>query len=178
MSSYACPMKPGVKVSLISAGWIRLAGGWPKYCSDLSMSLPSRFARIACGATLKRTGSLPSKNPVRRFEDILDNIGLIKEYTRGFSYDGFVKDRKTQDAVERCLTRISEAAGKLEDSAYVLIPDQPWSEIRAVGNVLRHEYDSVDLLIVWDIVSRDLDSLKGSIEAALQRLRRQNPQDF
>ena len=121
---------------------------------------------------------MPSKNPIRRFEDILDNIDLIKEYTRGFSYDGFAKDRKTQDAVERCLTRISEAAGKLEDSAYVLIPDQPWSEIRAVGNVLRHEYDSVDLLIVWNIVSRDLDSLKGSIEAALQKLRRQNPQDF
>jgi uncharacterized protein with HEPN domain len=121
---------------------------------------------------------LPSKNPIRRFEDILDNIDLIKEYTLGFSYDSFAKDRKTQDAVERCLTRISEAAGKMEGSADVLIPDQPWSEIRAVGNVLRHEYDSVDLLIVWNIVSRDLDSLKGSIEAALQKLRRQNPKDF
>ena len=121
---------------------------------------------------------MPSKNPIRRFEDILDNIDLIKEYTRDFSYDAFVKDRKTQDAVERCLTRISEAAGKLEGSADAVIPDQPWSEIRAVGNVLRHEYDSVDLMIIWNIVSRDLDSLKSSIEAALQRLRRQNPQDF
>ena len=76
---------------------------------------------------------MPSKNPTRRFEDILDNIDLIKEYTRDFSYDAFVKDRKTQDAVERCLTRISEAAGKLEGSADTVIPDQPWSEIRAVG---------------------------------------------
>jgi uncharacterized protein with HEPN domain len=118
---------------------------------------------------------LPSKNPIRRFEDILDNVDLIKEYTRGYSYDSFAKDRKTQDAVERCLTRISEAAGKLEDSADALVPGQPWSEIRAVGNVLRHEYDSVDLLIIWNIVSRDLDSLKGSIEAVLEKLRRQNP---
>jgi uncharacterized protein with HEPN domain len=118
---------------------------------------------------------LPSKNPIRRFEDILDNIDLIKSHTRGYSHDSFVKDRKTQDAVERCLMRISEAAGKLEGSADSLIPDQPWSEIRAVGNVLRHEYDSVDPLIIWNIVSRDLDSLRASIEAALEKLRRQNP---
>lgn len=71
---------------------------------------------------------MPSKNPVQRFEDILDNIGLIKEYTRGVSYDGYVADRKTRDAVERCLARISEAASKLESSVEALIPDQPWSE--------------------------------------------------
>ena len=118
---------------------------------------------------------MPSKNPIRRFEDILDNIDLIRDYTRGYAHDSFVKDRKTQDAVERCLMRISEAASKIESSADVLIPDQPWSEIRAVGNVLRHEYDSVDPMIIWNIVSRDLDSLKTSIEAALQKLRDQNP---
>jgi uncharacterized protein with HEPN domain len=118
---------------------------------------------------------LPSKNPTRRFEDILDNIDLIKDYTRGYSHESFAKDRKTQDAVERCLMRISEAAGKLEGSADTLIPDQPWSEIRAVGNVLRHEYDSVDPAIIWNIVSRDLESLKVSIEAALESLRRQGP---
>jgi uncharacterized protein with HEPN domain len=118
---------------------------------------------------------LPSENPTRRFEDILDNINLIKDYTHSYSYDSFVKDRKTQDAVERCLMRISEAACKLEGSVDVLIPDQPWSEIRAVGNVLRHEYDSVDPLIIWNIVDRDLNSLKASIEAALQNLRRENP---
>jgi uncharacterized protein with HEPN domain len=118
---------------------------------------------------------LPSKNPIRRFEDILDNIELIKDYTRGYSDDTFIKDRKTQDAVERCLMRISEAAAKLESSADALIPDQPWSEIRAVGNVLRHEYDSVDPGIIWNIVSHDLDSLRTSIEVALRKLRHQNP---
>ena len=118
---------------------------------------------------------MPSKNPVRRLEDILDNIGLIEEYTRGASYDSFVPDRKTQDAVERCLARISEAASKLESSAEALIPDQPWSQIRTIGNIIRHEYDTIDALIIWNIISKDLDSLKGSIEAALEKLRRQSP---
>jgi len=115
---------------------------------------------------------LPSKSPVRRFEDIIDNIDLIKQYTRDLSHESFMQDRKTQDAVERCRMRISEAASKLESSAEALIPDQPWSEIRAVGNILGHEYDSVDPLIIWNIVSRDLESLRSSIETVLARLRR------
>ena len=118
---------------------------------------------------------MPSKNPIRRFEDILDNIGLIKEYTSGASYESFIEDRKTQDAVERCLARISEAASKLESSTEALIPNQPWSEIRAIGNIIRHEYDNIDPVIIWNIVSRDLDSLRSSVEAALEKLRRQPP---
>jgi uncharacterized protein with HEPN domain len=124
---------------------------------------------------LKGIESLPSKKPFQRLEDILDNIGLIKDYTRGASHDSFVQDRKTQDAVERCLARISEAASKLESAAEALIPDQPWSEIRGIGNIIRHEYDTVDPDIVWNIINRDLDSLKNSIEAALEKLRRQSP---
>jgi uncharacterized protein with HEPN domain len=53
----------------------------------------------------------------------------------------FEKDKKTYDAVERCLERISEAAAKLGDLAPALMPDQPWQEIRALGNRLRHEYE-------------------------------------
>jgi len=118
---------------------------------------------------------LPSKNPILRLEDILENIGLIEEYTRDYSYQTFVQDRKSQDAVERCLLRLSEAASKLEGSVESVIPDQPWSEIRAVGNILRHEYDRVNPVVIWRIVSEDLNPLKRAVESALVRLRREPP---
>ena len=50
----------------------------------------------------------------------------------------FEEDRKTYDAVERCLERISEGAAKLGDTATALMPEQPWRKIRALGNRLRH----------------------------------------
>jgi uncharacterized protein with HEPN domain len=121
---------------------------------------------------------LPSRDPVLRLEDILANIELIQEYTRGLSYDEFARDRKSQDAVERCVTRISEAASKLEGSVESIIPDQPWSQIRAVGNVLRHEYDRVNPVFIWRIVSEDLPPLKVAIKSALDRLRRKAPDDL
>jgi uncharacterized protein with HEPN domain len=118
---------------------------------------------------------LPSKNPILRLEDLLENIGLIRDYTQGLSHQHFIHDRKTQDAVERCLQRISEAAIKLEGSIEALIPDQPWSAIRAVGNVLRHEYDNVDPNIIWRIIKDDLEPLKLAIESALGNLKRELP---
>jgi len=114
---------------------------------------------------------LPSKNTILRLEDILENIGFIEEYSRGLSDQSFARDRKSQDAVERCLLRIAEAARKLEGSVEVMMPDQPWAEIRAVGNVLRHEYDRVDPAVIWRIVSGDLHPLKRAVESTLTRLR-------
>jgi uncharacterized protein with HEPN domain len=115
---------------------------------------------------------LPSENPILRLEDILANIELIEEYTRNYSYEMFVQDRKCQDAVERCISRISEAASKLEGAIENVIPDQPWSQIRAVGNILRHEYDRVNPIFIWRIVYEDLQPLKSAIQSALKRLRR------
>jgi uncharacterized protein with HEPN domain len=115
---------------------------------------------------------LPSKRLVPRLEDILENISLIEEYTRHYSSLDFHQDQKCRDAVERCLLRISEAAKRLEGSIEALIPDQPWFAIRAVGNVLRHEYDRVDPDVIWRIVSEELKPLKQAIVSSLDKLRR------
>jgi uncharacterized protein with HEPN domain len=82
----------------------------------------------------------------------------------------FASDQKTYDAVERCLERISEAAAKLGDLAPVLAPAQPWPEIRALGNRLRHEYDSIREDRLWDIIQVDLPPLCAACEDALRRL--------
>ena len=54
---------------------------------------------------------------------------------------GFDADRRTRDAVERCLERLSEAAAKLGAQAEELAPGPPWQAVRSFGNVLRHAYD-------------------------------------
>lgn len=82
----------------------------------------------------------------------------------------FEEDRRTYDAVERCLERISEAAAKLGDRAAEMMPDQPWPKIRSLGNRLRHEYDGIREDRLWDIVQTDLASLCAACETALLNL--------
>ncbi len=102
---------------------------------------------------------MPSDKPARRLEDIVENAQAIQRYVAGMDVTAFEKDQKTYDAVERCLERISEAAAKLGDLALSLVPGQPWQEIRALGNRLRHEYDAIREDRLWDIVQIDLPPL-------------------
>lgn len=116
---------------------------------------------------------MPSRDPVQRFEDILQNIELIEEFTAGLTESTFTQDRKTVYATERCLERISEAAAKLGDAAETRCPEIPWPRIRALGNLLRHEYDTVDVARVWILIEDNLPSLKITVEAALERMSRE-----
>jgi uncharacterized protein with HEPN domain len=114
---------------------------------------------------------LPSDKPARRLQDIIENAQAIQGYVAGMDVTAFQKDQKTCDAVERCLERISEAAAKLGDLASLLAPGQPWQEIRALGNRLRHEYDAIREDRLWDIVQIDLPPLCAACEDAVRRLR-------
>ena len=113
---------------------------------------------------------MPSKDPIQRFEDILENIVRIEEFTAGMDLQMFTEDLKTSDAVERCLERISEAARKLGSVAEELCPAILWPPIRALGNLLRHEYDRIDMVRVGLTVEDDLAPLKAAVEAALKKL--------
>ena len=114
---------------------------------------------------------MPSKDPIQRFEDILENILLIEDFTRGMNRNAFVEDLKTRNATERCMERISEAARKPGELAEELCPTVPWANIRALGNFLRREYDRVDVGRVWLVIEDDLGPLKACTQRALDRLR-------
>jgi uncharacterized protein with HEPN domain len=114
---------------------------------------------------------VPSKDPIQRFEDILENIILIEEFTSGMGQNAFLEDLKTRNATERCMERISEAARKLGELAEELCPTVPWPNVRALGNFLRHDYDRVDAARVWLMIEDDLGPLKAATQRALERLR-------
>ncbi len=72
--------------------------------------------------------------------------------------------------VQYALFLISEAAQRLGPDAERLAPDQPWADIRSIGNVLRHQYDDVDPEVIWTTVQRDLAALKAAAKQALMAL--------
>lgn len=120
---------------------------------------------------------MPSKDPIQRFIDILENIALIEEFTRGMDLAAYLHDLKTRNATERCLERISEAAKKLGELAEELCPTVPWPDVRALGNFLRHEYDRVDPGRVWVMIEDDMGPLKSASQRALERLRQAEAQE-
>ena len=71
------------------------------------------------------------------------------------------------DAIERNLQKISEAAAHLGEQAETLCPGIPWQNVHGMGNWLRHQYDAIDLEIIWLTVTDKLPELKAAVMLAL-----------
>ena len=112
---------------------------------------------------------MPFREPALPLRDIVDSIDAIESFTEGMDFEAFRVDAKTIAAVERKLQVISEAAARLGDDAERLCPGPPWREIRGIGNWLRHQYDRLELDVMWKTVKDDLPALKCSVEEALKR---------
>ena len=111
---------------------------------------------------------MSSSAPERRLRDILDNISRVRSYIRGITQQQFASDGKTQDAVERCLERICEAARKLGDILDDKYPKVEFPKLRQLGSVLRHAYDDIDTDMLWRFVTERLDSLESACRRELR----------
>ena len=107
----------------------------------------------------------------RHLEQILANISLLRDYTRGMSKQAFLDDQKTRDAVERCLQRITEAARRIGDRLDQAYPELELHKLRQFGSVLRHDYDDIDPDLVWVAVTRRLPDLEAACRPELERHR-------
>ena len=100
-------------------------------------------------------------------EDILEAAKAIRRFTDGVSLDNFKSNEEKYEAVNRKFEIIGEAARRLSPEARNLFPEIPWKLVTAMRNILIHDYDDVDLNVVWDTAQRDLPSLISHLEKHL-----------
>ena len=98
----------------------------------------------------------------KRLRDILTAIETIESYSIS-SYEEFLADGKTQDAILYNLIIIGEAANQISDDFQDQYHLVPWSSMIGTRNIIVHGYDQVKLQIVWEILQRDLAVLKKEI---------------
>lgn len=103
----------------------------------------------------------------QQLDDILEAIGLIREYIGDMDYKAFEGDRKTQDAVIRNIEVIGEAARIVPDAVKSKAAGIEWDKITALRNILIHEYFGVNLKIIWDVVKNKLDALEATCRRLL-----------
>jgi uncharacterized protein with HEPN domain len=96
--------------------------------------------------------------------DILNSAWTILEYMKGKEKDEFSKDSLLQDAVIRRLEIIGEASSRISAETQAQYPHLPWLAMKGTRNRVIHEYDSVEIEIIWDIIEIDLPSLITELE--------------
>jgi len=90
---------------------------------------------------------------------MLQSAELIEIYTAQCTKDEFLNNIQLQDSVIRRLLIIAEAARRISEDTRQTLPDVPWREINGMRNRLVHEYNDVDLGIVWDVIQFEIPLL-------------------
>ncbi|MFN8526252.1 MAG: DUF86 domain-containing protein [Chloroflexota bacterium] len=102
-------------------------------------------------------------------QDLLESARLAIIYLDGVPRDAFLEDIRLQDAVIRRLEIVGEAARRLSEETRATTPEVPWADFIGMRNVLAHQYDDVDMGIVWSTVKQDLPDLLLAIKRAAGR---------
>ena len=99
--------------------------------------------------------------------DMEEAIRRISSYTAGLTYEAFLLDTKTQDAIVRNLEIIGEAARNVSDRLRAEHPAIPWKSMAGVRDRLIHDYFGVNFDIVWEIISNDLPTVVDPLKRLL-----------
>lgn len=106
---------------------------------------------------------MPRKNYMSKDEiylfDIYHACDLLQQFSKGIDYEVFQADVMRQDAIIRRIEIIGEAANNLSEKFKEQNAKIPWALIRGMRNRLIHDYNEIDLELVWTTVQEDIPQL-------------------
>ena len=90
---------------------------------------------------------------------ILNECGKITNLVLRISFEELEVDVIYQDALTRELEIIGEAAGNLSTDFVKRFPEIPVRDMRAMRNVLAHQYFRVDMEYLWETAVNEIPPL-------------------
>jgi uncharacterized protein with HEPN domain len=95
--------------------------------------------------------------------DMFIAVQNILDYTDAMSFEEFLRDNKTVDAVLRNIEILGEAVKHISNEFREKYPQIEWSAIAKTRDKIIHSYFGVDLDTVWKIIVKDIPRLKQSL---------------
>ena len=96
------------------------------------------------------------KDPTFYLEHIISAMEAILNFTEGIEEDAFYDNDLIQSAVIRKFEIIGEAAKRLPDDWRTIYPKIPWKQMAGFRDVLIHDYDDLNLEIIWQTIHTQL----------------------
>lgn len=113
---------------------------------------------------------MSKREPKLLLLDILASIEKIQLYTSELTFDTFLEDSKTRDAVIRNFEIIGEEANRLPEEFKDSNEGINWFRIRGFRNRIVHDYMGIDFQIVWTIIDKDLKKPAEDIQAIVDEI--------
>lgn len=97
-------------------------------------------------------------------KDIAEHSELIQNYTKDMTFEQFLDDSKTYNAVLRCIEVIGEAAKNIPDELKTKYSNIPWKNIAGMRDIVIHDYSTIDYEEVWQVAKKDVPELVGNMK--------------
>ncbi len=110
---------------------------------------------------------MASRSLLPRLTDIVEAIARIRHTLANVSLETFEDDWESRWLVERGVEIVSEASRHLPPELKERHPGIPWKKVAGIGNVLRHNYESVSAPVMWALAQNDLGELEQVCRAEL-----------
>lgn len=91
-------------------------------------------------------------------------VDRVLGYSAGMDYESFVADTRTVDACVFNISQMGELANKVDASFTASHPNIPWMQIYGLRNRIVHDYEGVNLELIWQIIEADLPKLKEKLQ--------------
>ena len=89
-------------------------------------------------------------------------IGYARAHGRGWW-----KSAETLDAVLMRISQVGEAASRTSPEALADVPGVTWRDVKGIRTKIVHDYQTIDVLVIRGVVSRQLPRLVTSVRKAL-----------
>ena len=103
--------------------------------------------------------------------DIVENMDDAVNFLGAISYDDFIKDKKTVNAIVRSIEIIGEAAKHVPAEIREKNPSIPWKNMAGMRDKCIHDYIGVDYGTLWYVVKDDIPVLRPMLQALLDDVR-------
>lgn len=86
-------------------------------------------------------------------------IEKIQGYVNNLDYDSFSKNEVIAEACAFNFGQLGELSHKLEEEFQQNNPSIPWKAIYGMRNKIIHDYEGINLKVVWETITEDLPVL-------------------
>ena len=104
------------------------------------------------------------------FRDETNLIRLVEHLQRAHddasavgSAEALEEDYMRFNSVAMDMVQAQESARRLSDEFREKVPQLPWNELRALRNVIVHEYDGVDAFALYESAAIDAEALLAKL---------------
>jgi uncharacterized protein with HEPN domain len=103
-------------------------------------------------------------------EDIIEAMDQAELAIAGVNYDRFAHDFMINFVVVRALEIVGEATKRLPIPFRDQHPDIPWRKMAGMRDRIIHGYDTVDLEVVWNVVTQEIPQTKPLLQQLLDEV--------